>query len=113
MILRCWSLYGATPSPTSSVYIQSHKQLNLVLHQPYVFLPVKNIKSPTFRVTCLGAGVLDNIAQLAHNKVLTAASALLLYFFMGKILMSRRQFRLEVFRQHIHLRWWPLQHPLA
>ncbi|KAJ7949049.1 Acid phosphatase/vanadium-dependent haloperoxidase-related protein [Quillaja saponaria] len=75
MILQCGSLYGAPPSPTSSVCTQSHKQLSLVLHQLYSFRPIRNTKAPKFRVTCLGAGLLDNIAQLAHNKVLVAACA--------------------------------------
>ncbi|KAI4323313.1 hypothetical protein L6164_022928 [Bauhinia variegata] len=75
MILQHSSYCGLPPLPTTSVFDQSRKKNNLILHKQLSFLRLPNTKTATFKISCLGPGLFDQIAQLAQNKVLIAAGA--------------------------------------
>ncbi|KAB1212896.1 putative membrane protein YuiD [Morella rubra] len=80
MLLQCccWSFTGRSWASTHSS-LSSPKHHNLIGHsrkEPLLlFLPlrVRQSKSSSLKLTCLGAELFDQISQLAHNKVLLAA----------------------------------------
>ncbi|KAI4333239.1 hypothetical protein L6164_018073 [Bauhinia variegata] len=71
--LRHSSFCGPPPSPTTSVFDQSRKQKNLILHKQLHSRLLPKTKTATLKISCLGPGLFDQIAQLAQNKVLIAA----------------------------------------
>ncbi|XP_027343812.1 uncharacterized protein LOC113856263 [Abrus precatorius] len=68
MLLHC----AIPPSHTPSFFSQSLKQRNPFLH--HIHFPTKS-KAFIFPISSLATGFFDDIAQIAHNKVLIAAGA--------------------------------------
>ncbi|XP_059454006.1 uncharacterized protein LOC132184395 [Corylus avellana] len=73
----CWSFSTSACASTHS-WVSSAKHRivnNSCQKEPFLLLRmrVRHPKSSPFRITCLGAELLDQFWQLAHNKVLLAA----------------------------------------
>ncbi|KAJ1399802.1 hypothetical protein SESBI_30026 [Sesbania bispinosa] len=74
MMLQQFSFCAITPSQIPSVFSQSLKQRNShIHHQQFPLHCPRKAKASIFRISSLGAGFVDDIAQIAHNKVLIAA----------------------------------------
>ncbi|XP_061350192.1 uncharacterized protein LOC133295381 [Gastrolobium bilobum] len=76
MMLQHSSFCAIPPSQIPSIFSKSLNQKNPLLHQQHLPLHCpRKFKASTFKISSLGAGFFDDIAQIAQNKVLIAAGA--------------------------------------
>ncbi|KAK7334855.1 hypothetical protein VNO80_26621 [Phaseolus coccineus] len=85
MLLQHSMFCAIPPSHTISLFTPSLKQRNPFLH--HLSFPRKP-KASTFRISSLGPGFLDDIVQIAHNKVLIAAGVSLAIGQFSKLFTS-------------------------
>ena len=69
MILQHSSFCSVAPSQISAVFNQSRNQINLLQQEFPLRRRSRRTKASTFQIACHGGELLDDLAQLAHNKV--------------------------------------------
>ncbi|XP_019431248.1 PREDICTED: uncharacterized protein LOC109338457 [Lupinus angustifolius] len=101
-LLHNSSFCSIPPSNIPFVFNNSLKQRNLFLHQqPFPSLSHKKPKASTFKI--FSAGFLDGITEIAHNKVLIAATASMLIGQISKpftsVFLYGKEFDIKTFFQ--------------